>query len=104
MFDQVKLNNHSYFDMPLEERTIMACRIVSIIWGTSIISCPIYGFIVDRVGLRSRVAIVSAILCMTGFLLVVVIHAAFPVFLLGFAYAGNFASVWVSIAYIVDRK
>lgn len=40
---------------------------------------------------------------MTGFLLVVFIHAAFPVFLLGFAYAGNFASVWVSMAYIVDR-
>jgi MFS family permease len=93
-----------YDELSLQDQTIQSARVASIIWITSVISSPLFGIFVDRIGLRSRVAIFSAILSISGFLLVVFIHAAFPVFLLGFAFSANFASVWVSIAYIVDRS
>ncbi len=77
---------------------------MALLWITCVISCPIYGIIIDKFGLRSRFAIFSCLIGLGGLIFILFMHPFIPVMMIGTAFSANYASAWVSIVYVVEKE
>lgn len=74
---------YRFSDLPLKEAEIRGSNILSLLWLTSVIASPIFGIVVDKFGIRSKLSIISALIGIAGYILGMYIYPVLPTILIG---------------------
>eukprot|EP01016_Furgasonia_blochmanni_P052410 TRINITY_DN8351_c0_g1_i4.p1 TRINITY_DN8351_c0_g1~~TRINITY_DN8351_c0_g1_i4.p1 ORF type:complete len:331 (+),score=-24.35 TRINITY_DN8351_c0_g1_i4:552-1544(+) len=86
-----------------DDREEIAGRLMSIPFMTSLVLVPVVGYIVDKIGHRVNILIISGIGLAITHALFLIIYPTCPLILLGVFYSMFSAVVWPTLAYVVSK-
>lgn len=96
--------NKWFSALPLQTAEIQASNYVSLMWLTTVIGGPLVGCLVDEYGVRTRLAMIAAVILGVGQLSMIVFYPTIPVVLIGVAYSIGYAAIGPSVAYLTDAE